>query len=64
MDTTNNPDELPMVLSIEDVCKILCIGKNSAYTLIRAGHIKHFRVGRQIRIAKSALLEYINHSHI
>lgn len=64
MDITNSPDELPMVLSIEDICKILCIGKNSAYTLIRAGQIKHFRVGRQIRIAKSALLEYINYSHI
>lgn len=64
MDIANTPDELPMVLSIEDICKILCIGKNSAYTLIRAGHIKHFRVGRQIRITKSALLEYINHSHI
>jgi len=64
MDSSNKLEAVPLILSIEDLCRILCIGKNSAYTLIRSGQIKYFRVGRQIRIAKSAFLEYIGHSHI
>ncbi len=64
MDSTNKLESLPIILSIEDLCQVLCIGKNSAYTLIRSGQIRYFRVGRQIRIAKSAFLEYIGHSHI
>ena len=64
MDSINKLDALPLILSINDLCRILCIGKNSAYTLIRSGQIRYFRVGRQIRIAKSAFIEYISHSHI
>lgn len=53
-----NTDDLPLVLTVSEVSKILGIGKNTAYDLIRSGTIKSFRAGRQIRISKSALLEY------
>lgn len=52
-----NVDDLPLVLTISDLAKILGVGKNTAYALIRCGAIKSFRVGRQIRVSKSALLE-------
>lgn len=64
MDNTSHFDNLPLVLSVNDICKVLFIGKNSAYALISTGQLRHFRVGRQIRIPKSALLNYINQSHI
>lgn len=53
-----NVDDLPLVLTISDLAKILSIGRNTAYDLIRSGTIKSFRAGRQIRVSKSALLEY------
>ena len=43
-----------------DVSKILGIGKNTAYDFIRSGAIKSVRVGRQIRVPKSAFLEFLS----
>lgn len=53
-------EELPIVLTVDQVAEVLCIGKNTAYDLVRSGEIKSVRVGRQIRIPKSALLEYLS----
>ena len=55
-----NINELPLVLTVSDISEILVIGKNTAYDLVRSGEIKSVRVGRQIRIPKSALLEYLS----
>ena len=52
-------DDLPLVLTVSDVSKILGIGMNTAYDLIRSGAIKSVRVGRQIRVSKSAFLEFL-----
>lgn len=54
-----NTDDLPLVLTVSEVSKILGIGRNTAYDLIRCGAIKSFRAGRQIRVPKSALLEFL-----
>lgn len=48
------------VLVIEDIMEILQIGRNSAYKLINSGEIKALRVGRNIRIPKVFLLDYLN----
>ena len=53
-----NINDLPLVLTISEVSEILGIGKNTAYDLVRCGAIKSFRAGRQIRVSKSALLEF------
>lgn len=55
-----NTDDLPLVLTISEISKILGIGKNTAYDLIRSGAIKSVRVGRQIRVPKAAFLEFIS----
>lgn len=55
-----NTDDLPLVLTISEILKILGIGKNTAYDLIRSGAIKSVRVGRQIRVPKAAFLEFIS----
>lgn len=58
MDYTNI-DQLPLVLSVDQLAKVLCIGKNSAYDLVRSGRIKSTRIGHQIRIPKTALREFL-----
>lgn len=56
----HNTNDLPLVLTVSDISEILGIGKNTAYDLIRCGAIKSFRAGRQIRVSKSAFLDYLN----
>ena len=52
-------DDLPLVLRVEDLMPILDIGRNAAYELIRCGQIRSVRVGRQIRVPKDAIREYL-----
>lgn len=47
------------VLQIKDIMDILEIGRNSAYKLISNGSIKSLRIGRNIRIPKIYLLDYL-----
>ena len=47
---------LPMILRVED---FLGIGRNTAYELIRSRQIRSVRIGRQIRIPREALLEFL-----
>ena len=51
--------DLPMILRAEDLMPILGIGRNTAYELIRSGQIRSVRIGRQIRIPRDALLEFL-----
>ncbi len=52
-------DDLPLTLRVEDLMPILGIGRNTAYGLVRSGKIRSIRIGRQLRIPKSALIEYL-----
>ena len=47
------------LLSVEDLCKELSIGRNTAYKLLNTNAIKAFRIGSVWKIRKSALEEYI-----
>ena len=48
-----------MTLRVEELMPILGIGRNTAYELIRSGQIRSIRIGRQIRIPRDALLEFL-----
>ena len=54
-----NLQDLPMTLRVEELMPILGIGRNTAYELIRSGQIRSVRIGRQIRIPRDALLEFL-----
>lgn len=54
-----DPHDLPMTLRVEDLMPLLDIGRNTAYELIRSGQIRSVRIGRQIRIPRDALLEFL-----
>ena len=51
--------DLPVTLRVEGLMPILGIGRNTAYELIRSGQIRSIRIGRQIRIPRDALLEFL-----
>ena len=51
--------DLPVTLRVEELMPILGIGRNTAYELIRSGPIRSIRIGRQIRIPRDALLEFL-----
>lgn len=47
------------IFTIGELCSWLKIGKNTAYSLIKSGEIKSFRIRGQIRIPEEYVLEYI-----
>ena len=52
-------DDMPMTLRVEELMPILGIGRNTAYELVRSGKLRSIRVGRQVRIPKNALVEFL-----
>lgn len=52
-------DDLPLTLRVEELMPILNIGRNTAYELIRCGQLHSIRVGRQLRIPKQAVIDYL-----
>ena len=53
-------NDYPDVLTIEDLQIALNIGRSTAYRLIRSGDIRHLRIGKNIKIPRRYLVEYIN----
>ena len=53
-------DELPLLLKVEDLMPVLGIGRNTAYELVRTGQIFSIRIGRQLRIPKQSLIDFVN----
>ena len=52
-------DELPLALRVEDLMPILGIGRNTAYELVRSGQIRSIKIGRQIRVPRDAVIEFL-----
>lgn len=51
--------ELPDVITVPEMARVLKISKNSAYWLVYSGQMPHVRIGRAIRISKRALERYL-----
>ncbi len=49
----------PDIVSVDQVCEMLHVGKNSAYDLLHANQIKHVRVGRKYIIPKTAIINFV-----
>ena len=50
----------PDILTVKQVGELLNIGRNGAYELIRTGKVHSVKIGRQIRISKDSLIEFVN----
>ena len=51
--------ELPLVLHVKDLSTLLSVSHNTAYELVRSGQIRSIRVGRNYRIPRDAVEEYL-----
>lgn len=56
----SNLDSYGDILTAKDVRNILGIGNNKVYELLKSGTIKNFKIGRDRKIPKICLEEYIN----
>lgn len=52
-------DDLPLSLRVDELMTVLDIGRNTAYAMLRSGVIRSVRIGRQIRIPRDALAEFL-----
>ncbi len=57
--THSSLDDLPLVLTVPEAAEALRIGRNTAYNLVRCKKLRSIRVGKQLRVPKVALLEYL-----
>ena len=47
------------IITIDEMCEILNIGKNTAYRLLANQEIQAFKIGRLWKIPKSSIVTYI-----
>lgn len=47
------------ILTIQEVADILKIGTTQAYKIVRSGQLKAFKEGKDWKIPKPALVEYV-----
>lgn len=52
-------NEYSDVVTVEELCEMLSIGKNAAYALLASGQLKAFRYNRVWKIPKQSVVEYI-----
>ena len=47
------------LITVEELCEMLSIGKNAAYKLLSSGELKCFRYNRIWKIPKQGVIEYV-----
>lgn len=52
------------LISIDELCKALMVGKSTAYSLLRNGSIKAFKIGRIWKIPKGSVPDFIQTNSI
>lgn len=53
-------DEADAVLHVQDVRKLLRVGRNAVYALVSRNEIPHRRVGKQIRFSRTAVMRWLS----
>lgn len=57
----NAPVAALKTYKVEDIAKMLGIGRSSAYKLVREGHFKTVRIGTSIRVSRQSFDEWLDH---
>jgi excisionase family DNA binding protein len=55
--------DFPDVVTPANLQKMLAIGRNTVYELLRAGIIPSVKIGKQIRISKQAVIDYLHNQN-
>ena len=57
-------EQLPETLTVQEVQKILKLGRNAVYNLIHSNAFPVIRVGNLLRIPKKPFYEWLSKSHV
>lgn len=57
----NNYEDLPLVLNVTDIQRVMGISRASAYELVRTPGFSAIRSGRLIKVSKKAFFEWLEH---
>ena len=60
----NAPTPTSKTYKVEDIAKILDIGRSSAYNLVREGHFKTVRIGTSIRVSRKSFDEWLDNQNL
>ena len=52
-------DDIPLVLTVEELMPVLGVGRNVVYELVRSGQIKSTHIGKHARILKPDLQRFL-----
>jgi len=52
--------EYPDIMNFNQFRKALNIGKNTAYNLLKSKEIQYFLIGKNYKIPKMAVINYVN----
>ena len=58
--TQNTVAETKRTYTVEEIAKLLSIGKTTAYALVKEGHFKIVRIGSTIRISRQSFDEWLD----
>ena len=59
MNTYRNYNELPLMLSVPEVAKVLGISRAGAYELVRSDSFPKIRIGNRIVVPKDKFIQWI-----
>ena len=53
------------LITIDELCELLMIGRTTAYRLLQYGEVKDFKIGKVWKISKASVESYIReHSNL
>ena len=53
-------ENFPDILTVKQLQAALSIGRSKAYSLLHSGKLQYITIGKQIRIPKKYLLDYLS----
>ena len=59
VDEYYSENDLPVMLTIMDLAKLLRVSKNTAYNFVKSGKVPYVKVGHQIRVFRDDVMRYI-----
>ena len=60
MNTYQNYSDLPLMLSVPEVAKVLGISRAGAYELVRSAGFPHIRIGNRIVVPRDKFIAWID----
>lgn len=52
-------EELPLLLTVQEVSEVLRIGRGTAYAMVRCGKIRSIKAGKQLRVPNAAIVDLL-----